>query len=154
MNNLTDYIKQFDCEHGDFVVYNGFFYFEDGARRENNPHGPRCEPPQDEYERLKLVVFFWNCKLQLAIEEFHVLKQNLISTARANLNQKHLPDQQGPAMLNELRRKVKFLQGKLKMSEFLLEEATPEEIKKREQACSFACTESEKVLKELKKIEV
>lgn len=67
----------------DFVVLdNGMLLSESGClteRLSNGGRGSSKEPPTDVHELAKLKAIFWERKLALAIEEFDLEKQRLIS---------------------------------------------------------------------------
>jgi len=82
-DGVTNRVRAFDLLHGDFIVHNGWIYFADGAIRELNPMGPLCEPPTNPIECQKKIVWFWEKKLELAVEEFSVTKRSMLAFVRA-----------------------------------------------------------------------
>lgn len=63
---------QFDAKHGNDAVQliQGWFYFSDGARRETNTLGVLIEPPENPFQRAKLIVAYHEFKLKLAVAAF------------------------------------------------------------------------------------
>jgi len=72
----------FETEHGPFVLVDGFKLFSDAALVEDNPMGRMISPPEDKYERLKLVARYWQLAAQTDEEAFDEFKTYLGGTGR------------------------------------------------------------------------
>ena len=113
-------VQEFDDRHGNFVFLGpmpGSLLFEDGAFRECSPYGALREPPDDPYERAKLIVRYWTVKRDLARDEFQQFRTEMKNLAQAALNQAVamvLPSEsETRKQLNKLKAKATITQRKL-----------------------------------------
>jgi hypothetical protein len=121
-------VRAFDERHGDYVVFNGWIYFQDGAVREINPMGPLIEPPENAVKRQEKIVWFWQKKTELAIEEFTVRKRSMLVFVRAHINTKYaVPgrDAEQVQILKNLRKKVVAANTCLDLAKAKLKELQP-----------------------------
>lgn len=72
---------QFDARHGGDAVQiaPGWLLFADGATRETNTMGPLIEPPDNPFQRAKLIAAYHEHKLSLVVAEFDHHKKRLLS---------------------------------------------------------------------------
>lgn len=156
--DIKEKLKEFDSKHGDFVVYEGWLLFEDGAYREKNPMGRWAEPDTDIYKRNKRIAHYYEIKLQLAVEEFWRLKNNLHAVARFNTQQQQNvncpPDKGQLDHLKELKRKVNALKKRFEEATKQVEASRPKEMKIREKIEEENRLKNEQFLNELNEIEV
>jgi hypothetical protein len=152
-------VKEFDVRHGeDSVVFNvGWLLFGNGAMREINPMGPLIEPPEDNYKRAKLVVRYHEIKLNLAAEEFNLLKHNLKLHAKVGLKERFCPPpppQEEIERLKQLKKKVQKWQRKLEKSHKELENSKPAQLVERDKTNEGNRRANEDLLGEVERIEV
>src|SRR5712671_6377447 len=74
----------FDAAHGERVQWNGTFYFEDGAARSNEAICEMRPPPEREFDRLQMILYFHRAKLARAVQAFDNLKERLMHQACGN----------------------------------------------------------------------
>src|SRR4051794_3585054 len=79
---FIDHKEQFFAEHGNCVLVEGHYIFEDGAIVEDNPMGVLQEPPADNYERKQIIARYWQHVAVAAEEAFTELKLYLGGTGR------------------------------------------------------------------------
>jgi len=132
-------IDAFDQRHGNFVFLGpqpGALLFEDGAYRECNPYGVLREPPDDPYERAKVVVRYWTTKRDLTRDEFRQFKNEMANLAKAALNQSvpmAVPSEdETRTQLTRLKTKVINNQRKLDKALAEVEANTPSHLIERE----------------------
>jgi hypothetical protein len=125
-------IKDFHDRHGLPVCLQGtnLLIFSDGASRENHSFGVLREPPENDFERYKVIAQYWETKLELSIEEFDNLKHQFLSVANNQLKQVNpggpmLTPEEAEAELHKLKRKVQFCQKKLYESQAVLDKSAP-----------------------------
>jgi hypothetical protein len=123
-------VRTFDERHGDFVLLeDDYLYFADGARRERNPLGLLDDGPTDPVKRQKRIVFFWEKKLELAIEEFSVRKRSMLAFVRAHLKDSRSAapgrDPEQIAVLKNLKKKVVAANTCLDLAKQKLKELQP-----------------------------
>ncbi len=115
-------VQQFDLEHGnDPVRLGSFLYFRDGAMREINPMGRLMDPPEDRYQRDKLIVRYWQARVDRAVQAFdkkkielHQRAENVLQVASTpNGIPDAPPDEEDLAALRLLQNIVKRLHRKL-----------------------------------------
>jgi hypothetical protein len=152
-------LRDFDSAHGDYVVNNGWIFYEDGATRETNPWGCLAEPPSDIYECAKLKVRFCKLKLELAIEEFSTCKRDVLLQAQANLKEKYCPaptstQQEAVTSLKKLKQKVESCKRKLREAQTNLENAKPAYLREREITAENNRHKNQELLLELQRIEI
>jgi hypothetical protein len=117
---------QFHQQHGDAVLLNGMWYFEDGARRQNEAIGRAWDPPDDDYERLKLIVTYHEEKVRLATEFFEEEKAQCLAHAKNGVGYRQMYDQADVVTyLGKLRYQVRKWRKKLEEAEAALDPVTP-----------------------------
>ena len=124
-------VQEFHEAHGYFVSVGDWLIFADGAVRENASMGIMKPPPENDYERWKLICKFWEVKLELAIGEFDHKKQTYITAASYALKEPRpggLPCEQDEAIeeLKELKKKVSYCQRKFEQAQAEVEKLTPQ----------------------------
>ena len=67
----------FDAAHGERDEWNYWFYFPDGACRSNEPISEMRPPPEEEFERLQVILTFHRARLTRAVQAFDNLKEDL-----------------------------------------------------------------------------
>ena len=165
MQGLETFIQKFDRENGsDFIVERyetgtktGWLIFPTGAKRETHPIGVSCPPPKDPFERARSVAYYWETKLNLAISEFQLHKQQLTARAKVNVNHSNSgipPAKEELEKLKELRQKVRDCQSKLTEAKQAVEANKPERLKERQIISELNRQENQKFLSKLEKIEV
>ena len=154
---IKERVEKFDIEHGlDAVMYGaGWLLFPDAAIRETNPLGALREPPDDLYQRAKLIVKYREIKLGLAVEEFTTFKRFLLTQA----NQAHRegtppPSQEAIATLKQLKAKAASCQALLEDAREYLEDNKPAGLRQRELNMQANREKAEDLLASLKTIEV
>ena len=138
--NLRERTELFDAEHsvkGQPVRIGGYLHFPDGALRECSDTGLGIwrNPPEDFYKCAKLVVIYHTRKLELAVQEFENLKQNLLNLAEAAKRHQYCsfpPDPENIEKLKMLREKVRFCKNNLTEAEKALEDSIPDEVKQNQ----------------------
>lgn len=70
--------EEFRAEHGEFVRQHGHYYFLDGSRASSTDGAwyAMSEPPENEYERLRAVRRYWQCKIDNLTSQFNRLKMS------------------------------------------------------------------------------
>jgi hypothetical protein len=156
--SVRERIEKFDAEHGnDGIVIDGWLLFSDGAMRELSPLGMMRKVPNDIFKAAKLKVHYWEAKLGLAVEEFSTFKKNLLSRAKAALNQRYCPPPPPPEAIEKLKKlkaKVEGFQAKLVEAENNVENAKPDNMKRAEQADEDSRRKNEDFANTIMSIEV
>jgi len=148
--------EEFDKLHGNYIISEGWLYFEDGCRRERNAMGARITP-NDPYRKAQCVVYYWRVKLDLAVQEFQLFKRNLLAITKASVGQRHCapaPDDGAVNRLEELKVKVQGIKVKLEEAEELMEEARPEIEKRRERMDAEMREQNQNVAAKISTIEI
>ena len=157
MADATINARDFDAEHrNDGVVINGWLHFSDGAYREINPLGKRCVPT-DPYRKAKLIALYWQARLDLAVEEFTVFKQKLLTRTNACRNRQVCLPPPGPdaiERLESLKAKVEDFQAKLQEAEKNVGKNKPTELIQRELADAELREECEDVLLKIRGFQI
>jgi hypothetical protein len=153
---IKERVAKFDNRHGAFVVIGNWVIFADGAKRECNPLGPLNEPPEDDWERAKIINQYWQHKLELAVEEFDLHKSSLLRMAKAHSRETFTPPppEEALAKLTELKKKVMKLRVKANDAEAAVEEAVPENIKQRAEEAEENRQRQQDFVNRLSKIEI
>jgi len=127
-DSVTSRVRTFDEKHGDFVVFDNWIYFQDGGIRELNPFGPLMEPPTNPIECQKKIVWFWEKKLELAVEEFSVTKRSMLAFVRAFDPRFSVPrpSPERLQLLKNLKKKVVAANTCLDLAKLKLRELQPE----------------------------
>ena len=74
-------IRDFDQRNGgNPVLFQGFWWYRNGAYREDDPLGPMFDPPQDEHQRLAAIVHYYEGKLRQATLAFDELREQLLGS--------------------------------------------------------------------------
>ena len=156
-NNATTNAKDFDMEHGDDgIMIDGWLCFSDGAYREINPMGVRCVATES-YKKAKLIVRYWQAKLNLAVEEFTVFKSNLMSFTRACSSRRNCyppPDSGAIKKLKSIKAKVQSLKLQLEKAEENLVNNKPADMVKREKVDTELRQKCEHIYGEIQSIEI
>jgi hypothetical protein len=157
--DAREQVAAFDAKHGDYIVIEGWVLYETGAMREvQQPWGLLKEPPEDLYQCAKLKVKFCELKLQLACEEFNMVKTRTMSQIRANLKERRCfapaAQEESVAILQELKKKVKKYQKLLEEAKINLENSKPVQLREREISSENNRQANEQFLAELQKIEI
>ena len=152
-------VQQFDTSHGNYVYTNGWLLFEDGAQRENNPLGRLMEPPVDPLKLAKKIEWYWQVKLDLAVEEFDLFKHQHMIHAQTALSQQMAQASLGETAevvkhLKELKKKVKHCQKGLDMAEAQIEEHKPQRLKELEELSDLNRQDAETLISEIENIEI
>ena len=152
-------IKAFDENHGNFVYVDGWLLFEDGAQRENNPLGALIGPPPDPLKLAKKIRWYWQVKLDLAVEEFDLYKRKHMQHASNGLKQQVVsaplkPTDEVVKHLKELQKKVRACQGQLKAAEKIAEQHKPPRLKELEERSERFRNEAETLIAEIENIEI
>ncbi len=115
-------VQQFDLEHGnDPVRLGSHLLFRNGAMREVHPMGRLMDPPENGYQRDKLIVRYWQARVDRAVQAFDKKKTELRQRAE-NVLQAAIepngipdapPDEEDLAQLKVLQNIVKRLHRKL-----------------------------------------
>jgi len=151
--------EEFDKRHGGNPIVDEnrcWLYFPDGCYREVNPLGARIVP-KDPYRRAGFAVAYYQAKLELAIDEFSRLRQNLLARTNAAKNPANpasLPNRQTIQRLKDLKKKVNAAQKELERAQQQREDLKPETLRQREEANENLMQEADKVSKEIKAIEI
>lgn len=150
-----EFFREFDRQHGDAVVMGNWLLYCDGALRELTAVGATIEPPRDNIERRKLIVKYREVKLELAVEEFRVLKRELIRKGKqAVKGVENAPTEDDVKKLKELQSKVRkcqvLLADEKKELNRLIKPYNPE--LEKEEAAVMA--RKRDILSEIQKLEV
>lgn len=115
-------VKEFDRRHGECsVVVGGERLYPNGARRDVEPLGVMIEPPESDFQCLKLKVRYWQTLVDEAVQVFYDAKRDLLQAAKG------LSDRGfGPPELEEETTKLEQLQTIVKGRKRHLEEAKAE----------------------------
>lgn len=152
---MDERVEKFDKEHGnDYILIDGWLLFSDGAVREVRA-GLMRKPPVDPYQAAKLIVRYWQAKLNLAEDEFRILKGNLLIRVNDNLQRGY--DSPGPeaiAKLEGLQKKVRGLQVRLQQAEDHLENSKSDDMLRQEKLAVDALQSCADFTAAVKKIEV
>ena len=127
--------------------------------REIHPLGMLQEPPKDPYQRHRLVVKYHQRKLQLAIEEFDLMKGNYVVHAKTSLRQKYCSPppaetQSAVTQLKALKEKVILCKKNLKKAEAEFENNRPARQVELEKMNNQHREENSAFLLALKEIEI
>lgn len=157
MINGTTNAREFDAEHGDNpICLNGWLYFSDGCYREVNPLGARVTPT-DPYQRAKLVVKYWELKVDLALEEFTNFKQKLLFFTN-NCHNRQIcappPENDAIAKLESLKLKVQDYRLELQQAEENVKNNKPDEMVRREEVNDQLRKKCEDVLEKIRAVEI
>jgi hypothetical protein len=129
-------IQGFFEEHGDFVSHGNGYLFEDGAFIEvsSSGYGQTVEPPDDDWERSKLIETYWSIQAERDEDEFHQFKRYLHGTGTCPAHV--VTDQQKLEYLHELKAKANRSRNKLRHAKKATKENQPAWLtaKEREQA--------------------
>jgi len=115
----------------------GWVLYSDGTLQESSTSGyGMTKKPENEFERSRLVVMYWQKKLELAIAEFDDKKAMWLASARNSLGREG--NVGGPpadvaeaiGVLNGLKSKVDYAKEMLAEAEQQLEKNTPTQLKK------------------------
>jgi len=72
-------IRAFDKRQGgNPVLFNGWWYYANGAKMEDDSLGAMCEPLGNEYENLKNICCYHQGQLAQAVRQFDVFKEQLM----------------------------------------------------------------------------
>ena len=135
---IVQRIQQWDVEHGDDPVrIGGWLYFRDGAVRENHLYGQLIDPPEDHYERWKLIAKYWGVRVERAVHAFdqkkHELRQQaqnvVLECSRPGGSPPAVPGEEEFDQLRVLQGTVKRLQRKLDHARAKVEAHQPDWIK-------------------------
>ncbi|WP_442510565.1 hypothetical protein SH528x_002190 [Novipirellula sp. SH528] len=74
---VTQRVEQFDAKHGTPASDGSWFYYADGAKREQSPYGALYEPSNDPRQRLETVVWYRKIRLDHVAAEFDETKQRI-----------------------------------------------------------------------------
>jgi hypothetical protein len=152
---LTEYRDQFFLAHGDRVLINYRFYFEDGAFADQDPLGITALPPADPLQRAKLQAKFWNAKLQRSAGEFDRLSESLRQwclTAKQSGNTP--PSESDLEPLRKLAKVVKRHQKKLKKTIAAVEALTPAHILNQASEVARNAEQADTVIEKIRSIRV
>jgi hypothetical protein len=119
-------IQQWDVEHGDDpILIGGWLYFRDGAKRENHLYGQFIDPPEDPYERWKLIAKYRGVRLERAVHAFDQKKHELRQQAQNVVLECSRPDGGLPPAVpgEEEFDQLRVLQGTVKRLQRKLDEA-------------------------------
>lgn len=151
-------VEAFDNKHGrDCVVFDSWLLFADGASREIDPFGLLAEPPQDVYKCNQFKVKYHTIKLELAAEEFSVLKQSVMAHTKVILRDRSCsgaPGREAVERLKELQKKVRACQRNLDEAKDNLEKSKPACLIQREVSNEHNRRKAEEFLSEIEKIEI
>jgi hypothetical protein len=156
-------VKQFDLEHGDDPVRIGFYYhFRDGAMREVNVMGRLMDPPEDGYERDKLIVRYWQARVDQAVKNFDRKKTELRQRAEYVLEEASRPngippappDEEDLAALKVLQNVVKRLHRKLDAAKARIQEVESGPASADEEVAECIRDAAQSALADINKIEV
>ena len=158
-NGVKQRLKNFDDAHGDYVVSDGFIFYEDGAIRELNPYGCLIEPPVDVYQCAKLKLKFCELKLALATEEFSISKRNILLQTKANIQGQYAAapteaQKNTVKQLKSLKQKVESWKRKVRQAKTNLEKNKPQRLIERENNSENNRQANISLLSELGKIEI
>ena len=71
-------VRDFDQQHGGSgIEVDGRIIYPDGAFRDPQPEGILADPPSDDFERLSIIVRFWQALTDDAVEEFDSIKRGV-----------------------------------------------------------------------------
>jgi len=119
------------------MLSDGWILYDDGTLQENSASGyGTIKKPDNEFERSRLIVIYWQKKLELCVAEFDDKKATWLAAARNRLGKKGNPG--GPpadtteavALLTALKAKVHHCQEMLSEAEQNLERNTPTQLRK------------------------
>ena len=135
-------VRDFHNEHSGgsedgFIISQGYCYYKDGACRENHAFGLLKPPPEDPYQRWRLILNFHTIKLEFAIREFTALKRNLLAltTPRVGYPTPSAPPQEEIDKLAELKKKVSKCQLKVERAQAQMEShKSPQAVAREEKA--------------------
>jgi len=124
-------------QNGCVVLSDGWVLHLDGTLQENSTSGyGTIKRPENEHEKSKLIVMFWQKKLELSIAEFDDKKVHWLASARNSLGREGNPGgtpvetTEAVGILNTLKAKVDYAKEMLAEAEQKLEKSTPTQKKK------------------------
>jgi hypothetical protein len=152
-------VKAFDNSHGNFVCVDGWVLFEDGAQREKNPLGRLMEPPADPLELARKIEWYWQVRLDLAVDEFDCYKSRHLFHAKTSMRQQmaSAPLEQTPEVvkhLKELKKKVRTCQRKLEVAEEAIEQHKPQRLRDMEEQNEQYREAADSLISEIENIEI
>ena len=134
-DSVGNCLAEFDSQHGESFVYDGWVLFADGATREVNPLGLLVEPPSDPYEKAKRIALYWKLVFEKAVRDFDAGRQYLADLAAENLNSQICGPAPEKGAMEELKGRHKAaLNAKKKYEKALaqVEALKPREVSDRE----------------------
>ncbi|MFW6154880.1 MAG: hypothetical protein ACOC95_06655 [Planctomycetota bacterium] len=129
------WIQEFDAKHGpEYVVWDHWVLFADGAKRENVSYGMSAEPHSDPHQRAKDILMFHKVRLQVAVQAFDELKRELVTAAKYAQNERLVPLPPPSEALKELQRlkaQVEEYRQSVEDAEQVVVDTTPEAVLQR-----------------------
>ena len=113
-------IASFHQQHGgECFLDGGFYWYEDGAYRDEDPLGVLAEPPdpgtdQGEFSLLQRKLRFYQAKLKTAVRQFESLRESLLYSVPAD-------EEAALKKLEELRQIVEVRQEEVRRAESALD---------------------------------
>jgi hypothetical protein len=130
-NNVKARVAEFDEVNGnDCIEIGDMLVFSNGACRDRDPLGQLIDPPNNEYERCRQVVRYWETRMQRAKDSFDGLKEHVVTQSKAALAERHAPEPVADAAqtverLTELKAEVKSCHFQLQKARKALEVSEP-----------------------------
>jgi hypothetical protein len=126
-------VQQFDLKNGgDCIRIGNRLLYSNGAWRDSTPYGLLVDPPDDDFERCKLVVEYRQELLKRAVNKFTDLKRAMQFVAKeaqrtiAHVSPVTSPSKEDIADLRQLQAEVRACQAKLQEAKDDLDKHTPE----------------------------
>lgn len=121
-------ITEFDAKHGEYIVDNGWVYFEDGACRENNSYGMMSSPddldtPEHQRSVKQNVVRYWALRLERVTAEFQNIKREYTQHCKTAINETRGIGIAPPATVEEAVEKLEALKESVTLCRSKLEDA-------------------------------
>jgi len=143
------------------VLDNGWLLFPDGDMRENsNSQYATLRKPENDLERCRLIVLYWQKKLELSVAEFDDRKSRWLASARAKLKSDGNPgglevtEEEAVAVLNTMKSKINHCREQLTEAEKELEQVTPRQLKQTESITEANRTRNSDFVSAIESIEI
>lgn len=151
---VTARVRAFDTENGrDCIRLGGMLVYSNGARRDPDPLGPLIDPPDNDYERNRIVVQYWEERVRRARGAFQKLKRK----CQHDADDPELPveDTEGAVQqLTTLRAEIKATEAQLRDAKAALTACTPLEVLNRTRVSPAIRRHNADFLAEVAKIKI
>lgn len=125
------FAAEFDRENGGkYVVHNGWLYYANGARRESSAMGLCLDPPDDKFACAKAIALYHKLVLDIALQEFHVCKDNFKAAAETCLrNGDYFGEEEDAVkMLTDMKKKIAVLRQNFTAATQAVENLKPKQL--------------------------